>query len=241
MPVYIVHGFRWPRDGFMGIRVFIVLHNIEEAAAEYLQQPLTSREVLKTFRRIEPEIMARIPEMHFIEQYDPDDLEGVSQPYAYVADKVITIPDKTMPENGLGRSVEEILKLGSDLSEESSQALEELRAKYAEGEKIGWWVVYNGDPDRNFDEDEEEEEEEEEEESEAASIDSRPRTAGSIMSRPRTAGSIFRREPREEKIPVSSVDRIEYETRQVTNRSLQPVPPIPKEKLRHRLFGRKGA
>ncbi|KAJ9317838.1 hypothetical protein DTO271D3_1936 [Paecilomyces variotii] len=222
MPVYILHGFRWPRDGFMGIRVFIVLHNVEEAAAEYLQQPVTSRELLKTFQRLEPDIMARIPEMHFIEQYDPDDLEGVSQPYAYVADKVITLPDKTMPENGLSRNVEEILKLGSELSEESSKALEELRAKYAENEKIGWWVVYNGDPDRAFDEDEETEEEEEEEgEEEAASIDSRPRTAASMISRPRTAGSIFRREPREEKVP--------------------PVPPLPKEKLRHRLFGRKGA
>ncbi|KAJ9293768.1 hypothetical protein DTO271G3_7395 [Paecilomyces variotii] len=220
MPVYILHGFRWPRDGFTGIRVFIVLHNVEEAAAEYLQQPVTSRELLKTFQRLEPDIMARIPEMHFIEQYDPDDLEGVSQPYAYVADKVITLPDKTMPDKGLSRSVEEILKLGSELSEESSQALEELRAKYAENEKIGWWVVYNGDPDRPFD-DEEETEGEEEEEEEAVSIDSRPRTAASVISRPRTAGSIFRREPREEKVP--------------------PVPPLPKEKLRHRLFGRKGA
>lgn len=187
----------------MGIRVFIVLHNVEEAAAEYLQQPVTSRELLKTFQRLEPDIMARIPEMHFIEQYDPDDLEGVSQPYAYVADKVITLPDKTMPESGLSRNVEEILKLSSERSEESSQALEELRAKYAENEKIGWWVVYNGDPDRHFDEDEETEEEEEEENEEAASIDSRPRTAASMISRPRTAGSIFRREPREEKVPVS--------------------------------------
>jgi len=64
----------------------------------------------------------------------------LSQPYAFVADKV------------------EVCQLSLDLSEvmgrgvatEGWEALLELRDQIAPGEKVSWWVVYNGDEKREF-------------------------------------------------------------------------------------------
>ncbi|KAF7588528.1 hypothetical protein BBP40_005555 [Aspergillus hancockii] len=147
MPVYMLYGFKWPRAGFTGIRVYIVLHNLEDATAEYLQQPVTTQLLLESFAKTEPGIVSRLPDMRFIEQYDPDDTsdEAVSKPYAYVAAKVIT-----MPESGaLSWDAEELVK-SSGLDKDAMEALTEMRDKYAAGEKIGWWIVYNGDPERWF-------------------------------------------------------------------------------------------
>ncbi|KAL2220702.1 hypothetical protein M432DRAFT_588467 [Thermoascus aurantiacus ATCC 26904] len=154
MPVYLLHGFRWPRAGFNGIRVFIVIHNLEDAAAEYLQNPTTSRLVIDAFKRVAPEAMARLPDLQLIEQYDPEDISdaAVSQPYAYVAGKVLTLP-----ENGICLDLEEVMGKNSELSD----ALAELRDKVAPGEKIGWYVVYNGDPERRYPGMDEEDEEDE--------------------------------------------------------------------------------
>lgn len=203
MPTYLLHGFRWPRGGFTGIRVFVVLHNLEDAAAEYIQQPVTSRLILDAFRKHEPEIMARLEgsrtstaaerqdpgrvRLRFIEQYDPDDVQSetaVSQPFAYVADRVIPFGDGDLEEGGgkkdeagaaatasatatartIGIDLEEVMNAGPGISEEAAQAFADLRDKYAAGEKIGWYLVYNGDPERSFPHDEEEEEVEEEQE-----------------------------------------------------------------------------
>lgn len=165
MPVYMLHGFRWPRGGFTGIRVYIVLHNLEEAAAEYLQQPLTTELLLESFKRIHPDLVPRLPGLRFIEQYDPADETSntVSQDFAYVAAKVLTIPDgESMPPGvGPGANIEDVVEQGSGLSDDATKALEELRDRLAPGEKIGWFMVYNGDPDRWYPPSEEEEEEEE--------------------------------------------------------------------------------
>ncbi|GMF88155.1 unnamed protein product [Aspergillus oryzae] len=147
MPVYMLYGFKWPRAGFTGIRVYIVLHNLEDATAEYLQAPVTTQLLLESFAKTEPGIVSRLPDLRFIEQYDPDDTsdEAVSKPYAYVAAKVIT-----MPESGaLSLDAEELVK-ESGLDENAMAALTEMRDKYAAGEKIGWYIVYNGDPERWF-------------------------------------------------------------------------------------------
>lgn len=47
---------------------------------------------------------------------------------------------------------------GPVVTPEAWEALAQLRDKIAEGEKIGWWVVYNGDPERSFIDEEEEQE-----------------------------------------------------------------------------------
>lgn len=162
MPVYMLHGFRWPREGFTGIRVYIVLHNLEEAAAEYLQQPLTTELLLESFKHTQPDLAPRLPELRFIEQYDPADESSntVSQPFAYVAAKVVTIPDGAPAGAGPGLNIEDVVEQGPGLSDDATEALEALRDRLAPGEKIGWFMVYNGDPDRWYPPSEEEEEEE---------------------------------------------------------------------------------
>lgn len=156
----MLHGFRWPRAGITGIRVYIVLHNVEDAAAEYLQQPLTTELLLESFKRTQPDLMPRLPELRFIEQYDPADESSntVSQPFAYVAAKVVTIPDGPPPGAGPGLNIEDVVEQGSGLSGDETEALETLRDRLAPGEKIGWFMVYNGDPERWYPPSEEEEE-----------------------------------------------------------------------------------
>lgn len=163
MPVYMLHGFRWPRAGFTGIRVYVVLHNLEEAAAEYLQQPLTTELVTESLKKTQPDLMPRLPELQFIEQYDPQDESSntVSQDHAYVAVKVVTIPDGAGASPGL--NMQDVVEQGSGLSADATEALEELRDRLASGEKIGWFMVYNGDPDRWFPPSEDEDEYEDEE------------------------------------------------------------------------------
>lgn len=163
MPVYMLHGFRWPRAGFTGIRVYIVLHNLEEAAAEYIQQPLTTELLLESFKRTQSDLMPRLPNLRFIEQYDPLDETSntVSQDYAYVGARVLTIPDgaRTAEGMGPGQKIEDVVEQGSGLSPDETEALEALRDRLAPGEKIGWFMVYNGDPERYYPPSEEEEEE----------------------------------------------------------------------------------
>ncbi|KAF7717511.1 AP-2 complex subunit sigma FlbE-like protein [Penicillium ucsense] len=161
MPVYMLHGFRWPRAGFTGIRVYIVLNNLEEAAAEYIQQPLTTELLLESFRKTQADLMPRLPELQFIEQYDPHDESSntVSQEYAYVGAKVVTVPDGA-DANG---DLEKVVEQGSGLSEDATQALEALRDRLAPEEKIGWFMVYNGDPDRWYPSSDEEEHDEDDE------------------------------------------------------------------------------
>jgi hypothetical protein len=167
MPVYMLHGFRWPRAGFTGIRVYIVLHNLEEAAAEYIQQPLTTSLIMDSFNKTNPDLLPRLPELQFIEQYDPaDETSGtVSQDYAYVGARVLTIPDGGDGATAQGgQNIEDVVEQGSGLTEDQTAALETLRDRLAPGEKIGWYLVYNGDPERWFPESESESEDEDYEE-----------------------------------------------------------------------------
>ncbi|KAL5334649.1 hypothetical protein BJX70DRAFT_350360 [Aspergillus crustosus] len=150
MPVYMLYGFRWPRIGFSGIRVYIVLHNLEDATAEYVQRPLTNKLLLESFKKTEPDIMANLPELRFVEQYDPEDEsdDAVSKPYAYVGAKVISIPEQGASNAGSCWNTDIFQE--NPLDAAAARALTEFRDKYAAGERIGWWIVYNGDPDRYF-------------------------------------------------------------------------------------------
>jgi hypothetical protein len=213
MPVYLLHGFRWPRGGFTGIRVHIIIHNLDDCSAEYIQTPQSQAELLKSFRNAYPELMKELEPhtlgngkgIQFLEQYDPDDELGetaASQPYAFVGDKVVTIaggpPASLMSDSpvatptlptasepatpasakrsskgsvsagiaaataiktsALSLNVEEVVAEGPGVTAAAWEAFAELRDKIAPGEKIGWWVVYNGDPERPYDSDEQEEE-----------------------------------------------------------------------------------
>lgn len=199
MPVYLLHGFRWPRAGMTGVRVHSIIHDIEDCSPEYIQNPYSQEAIRESFRKLFPDIMQHLEnpktgqKLEFLEQYDPEDEYGpnvVSQPYAFVGDKVVTIAEKPTGAKGnsqpnghvqdgastnkdmntsksspsqvkakkfqvdpsaLSVNVEEVMSSGAGVTPQAWEALAELRDKLAEGEKIGWWVVYNGDPERSYD------------------------------------------------------------------------------------------
>ena len=134
MPIYLLHGFRWPRKA---IRDHIIFNNVNEAAPEYIVSPGSATALLENFRGLYKEVMEALPKLRLIEAYEPMDVSSAAlpQPYAFVADKV------------------EICHLSLDVSEAMNQgipnegwdALMDLKERLAPGEKLGWWVVYNGD------------------------------------------------------------------------------------------------
>jgi len=235
MPVYLAHGFRWPRNGFTGIRVHAIAHNLDDLAVEYIQTEQSKAVLLQNFRDLYPSLMMHLEDprtgktLEFLEQYDPDDESSdaaVSQSYAYVCDRVIPMAARSSsisvspripqddrsftsstlrvpggrprtsssphrpsssrraPSSSAGSSpiprhnpavlslnVEDAMANGPAVTPQAWEALAEIRDNIAEGEKIGWWVIYNGDPDRGYDAADSEsdyEEETEEEEAEGA-------------------------------------------------------------------------
>lgn len=151
MPVYKIRGFKWPRGGIPSIRVFIVLENLDDAAAEYIQQKRTSDLILNAIKKNHPQAVQHLPDLQLIEQYDPLDMTdaAVSQPHAFVADSVTILPDTARPVHGLGVSIDQRL-LDDAIPPERHAALAEIRDAIAPGQKIGWWIVYNGDPERYY-------------------------------------------------------------------------------------------
>jgi hypothetical protein len=135
MPTWLVHGFRWPRRA---IRIHIILQNLEDCAAEWTMAPDTTAELLSNFRKEYAEQMNHLPNLRFIEQYDPEDESVKDQPYAYVCDQV--------NEVRLGVDVDDLR--GAGVQNAAWSALVELRDKIAPGEKLGWFVVVNGDVER---------------------------------------------------------------------------------------------
>ncbi|PSN61375.1 hypothetical protein BS50DRAFT_459448, partial [Corynespora cassiicola Philippines] len=135
MPTWLVHGFRWPRPS---IRIHIILQNLEDAAPEWLMAPATSTTMTESFKTLYPDQMANLPNLRFIEQYDPEDEVSKDQPYAYVCDQVHEVK--------LGVDIDQVR--GQGVPSNVWSALAELRDKIAEGQKVGWYVVVNGDVER---------------------------------------------------------------------------------------------
>ncbi|PVH97187.1 hypothetical protein DM02DRAFT_568293 [Periconia macrospinosa] len=135
MPTWIVHGFRWPRRA---IRIHIILQNLEDCAPGYIMAPDTIAELQAHFETLYPDQMKHLPNLRFLEQYDPDDETTCDQPYAYVCEQAHEIK--------LGVDLDEYK--GSGIPRETWNALLSLRNEIAPGEKIGWYVVVNGDVER---------------------------------------------------------------------------------------------
>lgn len=76
----------------------------------------------------------------------------------------------------LSLNVEDAISQGPGLTTNASGAFRELRDKIAEGAKIGWWVVYNGDPERAVDDYEDDTESESGDDSTARAEDDIPDT-----------------------------------------------------------------
>lgn len=100
--------------------------------------PATTQTLLHNLHQLHPPLMAHLPDLRFIEQYDPSDENVKGQPYAYVADMVHEIQ--------LGVDVDEVR--GRGVKNEQWAALVELRDKLCPGEKVAWYVVVCGDEER---------------------------------------------------------------------------------------------
>jgi hypothetical protein len=146
MPTWLVHGFRWPRQRIL---IQTVLYNLEDVASEWIMGPASHACLLENMKTLYPDLLVHLPNLRFIEQYDPADEVTKSQPYAYVCDQVHEVQ--------LGVDVDEVR--GKGVKNEAWSAMADLRDIIAAGQKVGWFVVVNGDVERWAPPLEEEEEE----------------------------------------------------------------------------------
>ncbi|KAK2861365.1 hypothetical protein FQN49_004278 [Arthroderma sp. PD_2] len=177
MVVYLVYGIRWSRVGTLaapGIRPHIVIADLLDATSDYIQEPRTAKAVIKSFEEIDPNIPVHLPDLALIEQYDPKDTSNsaTGQPYAFVCAKVITIGGGSEPQSNsfLSLNLEEFINKDPGLSSDALAAFSALRKVLAPDEKIGWWIVYNGDPERFYPETDEDFEDIEEESDESVDV-----------------------------------------------------------------------
>ncbi|KAL8677437.1 MAG: hypothetical protein Q9186_006145 [Xanthomendoza sp. 1 TL-2023] len=91
----------------------------------------------ENFREIYPGPMANLPPLRFIEPLNPNNekFKYPSEPYVYVADVVVQSEDVI--------DVTEAMNTGIRAAQWDAMA--DLRDIIAKGEKIGWFVVHNGD------------------------------------------------------------------------------------------------
>ena len=139
MPVFALHGFRWPRTP---IRHHVILNNVDDAAPDYIMSSTSPDALRASFTEKWPDIMAHLPNLQFIEMHDPTDCRQGSndQPYAYVADRVEI--------GALDADLHKIMNEGLGITNEEWQAMGELRDIISPGERIGWFAVWNGDVER---------------------------------------------------------------------------------------------
>ncbi|KAF2747094.1 hypothetical protein M011DRAFT_467984 [Sporormia fimetaria CBS 119925] len=118
------------------------MHNLDDAAADYIMAPATSAALTNKFNELYPRIMRETNgDLRFIEQHDPENLTTIAQPFAFVCDYV--------REVRLSVNVDAARERG--VPQESWNALSDLRDMIAPREKIGWFIVVNGDVDRRWD------------------------------------------------------------------------------------------
>ena len=100
--------------------------------------PGTQEPLLDSLRKEYPKEMTGLDSLRFIEQYDPEDMYTKSAEYAFVCDQVHEIK--------LSVDIDEIR--GKGIANDTWSKLADLRDRMAPGEKLGWFVVVNGDVER---------------------------------------------------------------------------------------------
>ncbi|KAL8709429.1 MAG: hypothetical protein Q9220_005812 [cf. Caloplaca sp. 1 TL-2023] len=134
MSVFLVHGFRWARNE---IRVHVVLQEVDDAAPNNLMSGDSEEAMNENFQELYPGPMANLPPLRFIEPLNPNNekFKYPSEPYVFVADVVVQSEDYI--------DVTEAMNKGIRAAQWDAMA--DLRDQIAKGEKIGWFVVHNGD------------------------------------------------------------------------------------------------
>ncbi|KAL9068970.1 MAG: hypothetical protein Q9161_005827 [Pseudevernia consocians] len=135
MPIYLIHGFRWPRNqGHHGIGPYIIMNNVLDAAVNYTMTESSSAALIESLRAHHPDIMAQLPNLRLVEQGSLDD---GTQPYAYLCDTVV--------EHDLSIDLTGRLQPSAG---SQWHAMSDLIDVLAPGARLGWYVVHNDDPFR---------------------------------------------------------------------------------------------
>lgn len=138
MPIFLIHGFRWERND---LRRFVAAEDVLDAAPDYTMSTFSNKAMVNALRRSYRPLLAQLPKLTLVESYDPDDDSAeIAEPYAYVADTIIR-QDKAI-------NASDVINHGPALKPEGWIAMCDLRDILAKDEQIGWWVIYNGDPER---------------------------------------------------------------------------------------------
>ena len=149
MPIYLIHGFKWPRAS---VRGFVAQYDIDDASCDYVMNHDTNRAFHETLSKLYPDVMKHLPNITFVEQHDPENLRVSVQPYAFVADCV---------HEGV-LDVDVTKALGTGLAGPVWDAMGDLRDLLAKDAQLGWYAFWNGEPERPFNESETDGEETEE-------------------------------------------------------------------------------
>lgn len=114
-----------------------MLQEVDDAAPNNLMCGDSEEAMNENFRELYPGPMANLPPLRFIEPLNPNNekFKYPSEPYAYVADVVVQSEDVI--------DVTEVMNTGIRAAQWDAMA--DLRDMIAKGEKIGWFVVHNGD------------------------------------------------------------------------------------------------
>ncbi|KAI4200341.1 MAG: hypothetical protein LQ350_003989 [Teloschistes chrysophthalmus] len=135
MSVFLVHGFKWARNE---IRVHVVLQEVDDAAPNNLMSGESEEAMNENFRDLYPGPMAKLPPLRFIEPLNANNekFKYPSEPYAFVVDAVVQSEDWIDVTDAMNKA---------HIPASQWDAMADLRDIIARGEKIGWFVVHNGD------------------------------------------------------------------------------------------------
>ena len=168
------------------IRIHVIINNLENAAPDYTMATKTNDVFVTNLQTLYPELTKRLPKLQMVEEYDPHDFndEGREE-YAWVANYTVSLnslvqsdeeqkkkaqskrlstPSKSTPNN-IGARIESTISSGMD--SDAVEAITGIRDQVAGGQEVGWWIVFNGDPQREgLDDSEDAEDEDDDEETE---------------------------------------------------------------------------
>ena len=182
MPLFLVHGFKWPR---YDILVHVLNNGLEKATADWTMTFRTSDALLAHFCMTWPDIMDELPKLRFFEHYEPSaSREESMDDFAFVVDRVQECPPT------LGFTT--LASIAAQTQSDGDVALGKLRDNLAKEADIDWWVVYNAGEKRDYVEggyaDDKSEEEQTIEESKAkqtrkGDVDNATQTSGGLLER----------------------------------------------------------
>lgn len=116
----------------------VVLQEVDDAAPNNLMSGESEEAMNENFCELYPGPMAKLPPLRFIEPLNANNekFNYPSEPFAFVADAVVQSEDWIDVTHAMNKA---------HIPAAQWDAMADLRDLIAKGEKIGWFVVHNGD------------------------------------------------------------------------------------------------